>query len=114
MTSSAATLQATSPAVGARIEKIELATGAEIYRLMEKLYPICRSLTGAGQRETLAILRPVIERPIHEVRSGTPVFDWTVPREWNIRGGYIKDASGRKVVDFADSNLHVMGYNLPG
>jgi aminopeptidase-like protein len=113
MTSSAATLKATSPAVGARIEKIELATGAEIYRLMEKLYPICRSLTGAGQRETLAILRQVIDLTIHEVPSGTPVFDWTVPREWNIRGGYIKDASGRKVVDFADSNLHVMGYSMP-
>lgn len=113
MTSSAATLNTDSLAVEARIRRTELASGAEIYRLIEKLYPICRSLTGAGQRETLAILREVIDLTIHEVPSSTQVFDWTVPREWNIRGGYIKDASGRKIVDFADSNLHVMGYSTP-
>jgi aminopeptidase-like protein len=84
-----------------------------MYRLIERLYPICRSLTGEGQRQTLAILREVVGLTIHEVPSGAQVFDWTVPPEWNIRGAYIKDASGRKIIDFADCNLHVMGYSTP-
>jgi aminopeptidase-like protein len=100
-------------AVETQGELAEAASGAEIYRLIERLFPICRSLTGEGQRRTLALLREVIDLTIHEIPSGTQVFDWTVPREWNIRGGYIKDASGRKVVDFADSTLHVMSYSAP-
>lgn len=87
--------------------------GAEMYRLIEKLYPLCRSLTGDGQRQTLDILRESIDLTVHEVPSGTQVFDWTVPREWNISDAYIKDASGRKVVDFKHSNLHVMSYSAP-
>jgi aminopeptidase-like protein len=91
----------------------ETTAGADLYRLVEKLYPICRSLTGDGQRQTLGILREEIDLTVHEVPSGTQVFDWTVPREWNIRDAYIKDASGRRVVDFRDSNLHVMSYSAP-
>ena len=91
----------------------DASAGADIYRLIEKLYPICRSLTGDGQRQTLDILRENIPLTVHQVPSGTQLFDWTVPREWNIRGAYIKDASGRPVVDFANSNLHVMGYSTP-
>jgi len=90
-----------------------LSAGDEMYRLIEALYPICRSLTGDGQRRTLAILRGVVDLTVHEVPSGTQVFDWTVPREWNIRGAYIKDTSGKKIVDFANSNLHVMSYSAP-
>jgi aminopeptidase-like protein len=89
------------------------AIGRELYDLLVELYPICRSITGAGQRETLKILRRHIDLTVHEVRSGTQVFDWTVPREWNIRDAYIKDASGRKIVDFAHSNLHVVSYSVP-
>jgi len=87
--------------------------GQGLYDLMAELYPICRSLTGAGQRRTLDILRRRIDLTVHEVPSGTAVFDWTVPKEWNIRAAYIKDVRGRKIIDFADSNLHVVGYSVP-
>jgi len=113
MTSTAAILETDTVSSDGSSEPLGAGVGAEMYRLIERLYPICRSLTGDGQRRTLAILREVIDLTIHEVPSDTQVFDWTVPREWNIRGGYIKDASGRKIVDFADSNLHVMGYSTP-
>jgi len=89
------------------------AVGQELYDLMAELYPICRSLTGAGQRRTLDILRRRIDLTVHEVPSGTAVFDWTVPKEWNIRAAYIKDVRGRKIIDLADSNLHVVGYSVP-
>ncbi|HEX4498849.1 MAG TPA: DUF4910 domain-containing protein [Thermoanaerobaculia bacterium] len=76
-------------------------------------YPICRSLTGDGVRRTLAMIGERIPLEIHEVPTGTQVFDWTVPREWNIRDAWIKDPSGRKVVDFQEHNLHVLGYSVP-
>jgi aminopeptidase-like protein len=84
-----------------------------MHALMRELFPICRSITGEGQRRTLEILRRVIDLQIHEVPTGTQVFDWTVPREWNIRHAYIKDGRGRKVVDFHNSNLHVVSYSAP-
>jgi aminopeptidase-like protein len=87
--------------------------GEYLFRLVSELYPFCRSLTGEGQRQTLAMLRGIIDLTIHEIPSGTQVFDWTVPSEWNIRDAYIKDASGGRVLDFADSNLHVMSYSAP-
>jgi aminopeptidase-like protein len=87
--------------------------GAEIHRFIAEAYPICRSLTGEGVRRTLAMVRDRIPLEIHEVPTGTPVFDWTVPREWNIRDAWIKDSSGRKVVDFQDCNLHVLNYSVP-
>ncbi|HEY1360126.1 MAG TPA: DUF4910 domain-containing protein [Thermoleophilaceae bacterium] len=86
---------------------------AEMSALVERLYPICRSLTGDGVRETLSILREHVPLEVREVPSGTPVLDWTVPREWNIREAWIEGPNGSRVVDFADSNLHVVGYSTP-
>jgi aminopeptidase-like protein len=87
--------------------------GEQIFALAAKLYPICRSITGAGVRETLHEIGTHIDLDVHEVPTGTPVFDWTIPHEWNIRGAYIKDTRGEKVLDFAWSNLHVMSYSVP-
>jgi aminopeptidase-like protein len=87
--------------------------GEEIYAIAAEIYPICRSITGNGVRETLRRLARHCTIEVHEVPTGTQVFDWTVPREWNIRDAYIKDARGHKIVDFALSNLHVMSYSVP-
>jgi aminopeptidase-like protein len=84
-----------------------------LYALVERLYPICRSITGDGVRQTLKILGEYVPLTILEVPTGTPVFDWEVPREWNIRDAYIQDASGRRVVDFNNSSLHVVSYSTP-
>jgi aminopeptidase-like protein len=87
--------------------------GQDIYNLAAKLYPICRSITGNGVRETLRILLDYIDLDVHEVPTGAAVFDWTIPLEWNIRDAYIKNGRGEKVVDFAKSNLHVLNYSVP-
>jgi len=87
--------------------------GRRIYALASELFPLCRSLTGDGVRATLARMRRHIGLDVVEVPTGTQIFDWTVPREWNIRAAHIKDPSGNVVVDFARSNLHVMGYSVP-
>lgn len=85
-----------------------------MYSLVKELFPICRSITGDGVRKTLRIIqREIPELKIFEVPTGTKVFDWIVPKEWNIKGGYIETLDGKKVIDFADTNLHVMGYSLP-
>lgn len=88
--------------------------GQEMYELAEKLFPICRSITGNGVRETLEILKEEIpELNIKEVPSGTKVFDWTVPKEWNIKDAHIEDLYGNKIIDFKKNNLHVLGYSVP-
>ncbi|HWP58341.1 MAG TPA: DUF4910 domain-containing protein [Candidatus Acidoferrales bacterium] len=87
--------------------------GEAIYRLIAELYPICRSITGEGVRATLRILQEYIPLAIREVPTGTKVFDWTVPKEWNVRQAYIKNSRGEKIVDFRDNNLHVLGYSVP-
>jgi aminopeptidase-like protein len=87
--------------------------GQLIYSFVSELYPICRSITGNGLRETLRHIEEKIPLQIHEVPSGTPVFDWTIPREWNIRDAYVKNSRGERVVDFQRSNLHVVNYSVP-
>ncbi len=84
-----------------------------MHRLVRELYPICRSITGDGVRETLARIQKHITLNIHEVPSGTRVFDWTVPEEWNISDAYIKNNTGERVIDFRTSNLHVVSYSAP-
>ncbi len=85
----------------------------EMSELMSKLFPICRSIPGNGFRETLALLQEYIPLDVHEVPTGTEVFDWTVPKEWNINDAYIKNSKGDKIIDFRKSNLHVVGYSIP-
>lgn len=87
--------------------------GSEIYALAARIFPICRSITGDGVRQTLREIGTHIDLDIHEVATGTPVLDWTVPREWNIRDAWIKNTRGDKIVDFKQSNLHVMSYSVP-
>ncbi|MBK5281661.1 MAG: DUF4910 domain-containing protein [Nitrospiraceae bacterium] len=84
-----------------------------MYRWMGELFPICRSITGHGVRETLRLIQKRIPVTINEVPSGTKVFDWTVPLEWNIQDAYIKNLRGERVVDFRKSNLHVVSYSRP-
>ncbi len=90
-----------------------LETESDIQTLMERLFPICRSITGNGVRETLRILQEYIPLVTHEVPTGTKAFDWTVPKEWNIRDAYLLDPQGKKVIDFKKSNLHVVNYSIP-
>lgn len=90
-----------------------LSTGEQMHELMTLLYPICRSITGNGVRQSLEIINKYVPLTMYEVPTGTKVFDWTVPKEWNIRDAYIKDAHGRKIVDFRNSNLHVLNYSSP-
>src|SRR6266581_3325825 len=87
--------------------------GESMYGLVRELYPICRSITGKGVRETLRQVGEHIPLKVHEVSTGTRVFDWTVPKEWNIRDAYVKYSDGMKVIDFKKSNLHVLNYSTP-
>ena len=84
-----------------------------MHALITDLYPICRSITGDGLRETLRRLQKLVPLEIREVPSGTQVLDWTVPREWNVRDAYVADASGKRVIDFKQSSLHVLNYSTP-
>ena len=81
--------------------------------LMEELYPICRSITGEGVRETLKIIQTRIPLEVREVPSGTKVFDWTVPLEWNVSDAYVMNRAGKRVIDFQSHNLHLMSYSVP-
>jgi len=87
--------------------------GRELHQFAAKLYPICRSITGNGIRQSLKMIQERIPMEILEVPSGTQVFDWIVPKEWNIKDAFIKDSTGRCVVDFKKCNLHVVNYSTP-
>jgi len=87
--------------------------GDAMHELVRDLYPICRSITGDGVRETLRQVGEHIPLKVHEVPTGTRVFDWTVPKEWNIRDAYVKNSDGIKVIDFKKSSLHVLNYSTP-
>lgn len=92
----------------------EVNEGQKMYALCAKMFPYCRSITGDGVRETLATLQEIVpEITVHEVKSGTKAFDWTVPKEWRIRDAWIKNSRGEKIVDFKKHNLHVVGYSTP-
>lgn len=93
--------------------EIEENPGEVAYQLAGELFPICRSITGQGVRDTLDIMSRYIDIERHEVPTGTPLFDWTVPREWCITDAWVKDSTGRKIVDFQNSNLHVLNYSAP-
>ena len=88
-------------------------TGNEMYDLVEDLFPICRSITGDGVRKTLKIIKKYIPIETHEIPTGTKVFDWTIPKEWNINDAYVKNSKGEKIIDFKKSNLHILNYSIP-
>jgi aminopeptidase-like protein len=92
-----------------RLEK----TGQELHRFAAELFPLCRSITGNGFRETLKRIQQIVPLDIHEVPSGTRVFDWEVPKEWNIRDAYVKNQVGEKVIDFQKHSLHILNYSVP-
>jgi aminopeptidase-like protein len=87
--------------------------GVELLELMRELFPIPRSLTGDGVRETLRVLAREVQLELVETPTGTPIFDWVAPREWKLRGAWIEGPSGERIVDVADSPLHVLGYSVP-
>lgn len=96
------------------IEGIDIGRiGTEMFDLMVGLHPICRSITGNGFRESLHMIQQHVPLQIHEVPSGTQVFDWVVPREWNVQDAYVKNWRGEKVIDFQESNLHLLNYSVP-
>ena len=87
--------------------------GNSLHQFAAELFPICRSITGDGIRKTLSIIGERIPLKLFEVPTGTEVFDWTVPKEWNIREAYIKAKDGKRIADFQDCNLHVLNYSTP-
>jgi len=89
------------------------ALGQKIFDLAAELFPICRSITGDGVRQTLQILGRHIDLSIHDVPTGTSVFDWSIPPEWNVSDAYISNERGERVVDFKTCNLHVLNYSTP-
>jgi aminopeptidase-like protein len=97
-----------------QMDEVKFTTvGEQMHELITLLYPISRSITGNGVRQTFEIIKKFIPLTVYEVPSGTKVFDWTVPREWNIRDGYIKNTYGEKIIDFKNCNLHVLNYSIP-
>ena len=88
--------------------------GKQIYGLCEILWPITRSITGEGVRETLSVIKKILlDLKVHEVATGTKCFDWTIPKEWNIKDAYVIDPDGHKIIDLKQNNLHVVSYSKP-
>jgi aminopeptidase-like protein len=87
--------------------------GTELKDLVGRLYPICRSITGDGLRDTLHVIQDIVPLTLHEVPTGTVAFDWTVPKEWNVRDAYVRNSKGDRVIDFQESNLHLLNYSVP-
>jgi aminopeptidase-like protein len=85
----------------------------EALGVLRELFPICRSITGNGVRRSLDRLAQIMPLELREVPTGTPLFDWEVPREWNVNGAWIKGPDGQTVVDFADHSLHLVNYSIP-
>lgn len=85
----------------------------EIDRFLQRLFPICRSITGNGNRKTLSILNEIVHIVQYEVPSGTQVYDWVIPDEWNVRDALIATQDGRRIIDFQENNLHLMSYSEP-
>lgn len=92
---------------------MKVAAPQELSALLARLFPICRSITGEGLRETLGIIREHIPLELHEVPSGEAVFDWTIPKEWSVREAYIEGPAGDRIVDVINNNLHIVGYSTP-
>jgi len=96
-----------------KLKKEMASIGTEMHDIIVKLYPICRSITGNGVRKTLDIISEQIPLEKYEITTGTEVFDWTIPKEWNINDAYVKKSNGEKIIDFQKSNLHVLNYSVP-
>jgi len=99
--------------VGTNVDLDSPELGSRLHAFVAELFPICSSITGNGLREILRRIGQRIPLQIHEVPTGTQVFDWTIPREWNIRDAYVRNSRGEKVIDFKNSNLHVVNYSIP-
>ena len=95
------------------LRSVDAGVGHAMHDLVRELFPLCRSLTGDGVRETLRILGTHVPLTVHEVPSRTRAFDWTVPMEWNVRDAYVQAPDGRRVIDFRRHNLHLVGYSKP-
>jgi aminopeptidase-like protein len=95
------------------VEPVAIQRGQDLHQRMGELYPICRSITGDGVRQTLQLIGQEIPLEVKAVKSGTQVFDWTINDEWNVRDAYIADLEGRRLVDFRAHNLHLVSYSVP-
>jgi aminopeptidase-like protein len=102
-----------NPESGARARSPRVSSGEDMNALIARLFPICRSITGPGVRETLKTLSEVHPIQVTEIPSGTPVFDWVVPKEWSVRDAYVKNARGERIIDFRRHNLHLLNYSVP-
>jgi aminopeptidase-like protein len=96
-----------------QVETITNQAGSGMMKLISDLYPVCRSITGNGVRNTLRYIEGLVPLEITEIPTGTKIFDWEIPNEWNIRDAYIKDPQGNKIIDFKKLNLHVLNYSTP-
>ena len=95
------------------LENFDLPKSIDINRYLKKLFPINRSLTGIGNKQTIDILNKIVPLKIKELKANTQVYDWTIPPEWRITDGYIKNANGKKIVDWKNNNLSVLNYSMP-